>query len=260
MAGYLAEIKVPEGETVDVGTVLAVVSDASPAGDAAPRPRSSRRPPHLPRPPPTASATGAAPLPHLPLPRRTASARAAPAPPRWPRHHPRPRRPPRPWVRAPRGWLSPVVRRLMSEHGLDPGTIRGTGGGGRITRSDVQRVIESGAVPAAPCGCGTRATGGAHPPHRLRRHGREAQQHPPHHRRAHGAVEGHLTAHDDGGRGRLRERRARAARPPRRVQGSRGVLAHLSAVHLARGHRRPRATTRTSTRRSARTSSSCTTT
>src|SRR5688500_18921814 len=31
-AGYLAEIKVPEGETVDVGTVLAVISD-SPAGD-----------------------------------------------------------------------------------------------------------------------------------------------------------------------------------------------------------------------------------
>ena len=36
VAGYLAEIKVPEGDTVDVGTVLAVVSDAPPAGAAPP--------------------------------------------------------------------------------------------------------------------------------------------------------------------------------------------------------------------------------
>jgi 2-oxoglutarate dehydrogenase E2 component (dihydrolipoamide succinyltransferase) len=45
--------------------------------------------------------------------------------------------------------LSPVVRRLISENNLDPSQISGTGPGGRITRSDVQSVIESGA-PAAP--------------------------------------------------------------------------------------------------------------
>ena len=47
--------------------------------------------------------------------------------------------------------LSPVVRRLIGEHGIDPATIEGTGAGGRITPADVQAVIErTGAAPAAP--------------------------------------------------------------------------------------------------------------
>ena len=45
--------------------------------------------------------------------------------------------------------LSPVVRRLIAEHGLDPESIKGTGAGGRITRSDVLQVVEGGARPAA---------------------------------------------------------------------------------------------------------------
>ena len=45
--------------------------------------------------------------------------------------------------------LSPVVRRLIAEHGLDPDSIKGTGAGGRITRSDVLQVVEGGARPAA---------------------------------------------------------------------------------------------------------------
>ena len=36
------------------------------------------------------------------------------------------------------------MRRLIAEHGLDPATIKGTGAGGRITRSDVLAVIEGG--------------------------------------------------------------------------------------------------------------------
>ncbi|MGH6947847.1 MAG: dihydrolipoamide acetyltransferase family protein [Kiloniellales bacterium] len=39
--------------------------------------------------------------------------------------------------------LSPVVRRLFAEHGLDPEAIDGTGPRGRITRQDVQRHLES---------------------------------------------------------------------------------------------------------------------
>ncbi|MDY7106295.1 MAG: dihydrolipoamide acetyltransferase family protein, partial [Actinomycetota bacterium] len=42
--------------------------------------------------------------------------------------------------------LSPVVRRLVRENGLDVDKIEGTGAGGRITRSDVQRAIESGSA------------------------------------------------------------------------------------------------------------------
>jgi 2-oxoglutarate dehydrogenase E2 component (dihydrolipoamide succinyltransferase) len=43
--------------------------------------------------------------------------------------------------RAKGGFHSPVVRRLLDEHGLDPSTIEGTGAGGRITRDDVQAAI-----------------------------------------------------------------------------------------------------------------------
>ena len=51
--------------------------------------------------------------------------------------------------------LSPVVRRLIAEHSLDPTSIEGTGAGGRITRSDVLRAVEGGGGgrarrPAAP--------------------------------------------------------------------------------------------------------------
>ena len=38
--------------------------------------------------------------------------------------------------------LSPVVRRLLAEHGLQPSDIRGTGAGGRITRDDVLSHVE----------------------------------------------------------------------------------------------------------------------
>jgi 2-oxoglutarate dehydrogenase E2 component (dihydrolipoamide succinyltransferase) len=44
--------------------------------------------------------------------------------------------------------LSPVVRRLLADHSLDPADIRGTGLGGRITRADVESVIEHGSPPA----------------------------------------------------------------------------------------------------------------
>jgi pyruvate dehydrogenase E2 component (dihydrolipoamide acetyltransferase) len=67
--------------------------------------------------------------------------------------------------------LSPVVRRLLAEHDLDPGSIQGTGAGGRITRSDVLEVIDrqsgarngSGGGQAAPARPAARASGGAQP-------------------------------------------------------------------------------------------------
>ncbi len=48
--------------------------------------------------------------------------------------------------------LSPVVRRLIAEHNLDPGQIDGTGAGGRITRSDVLALIDrrNGGTVRAP--------------------------------------------------------------------------------------------------------------
>jgi len=126
-SGYVAEIKVPEGETVDVGTLLVVLSDEPVAGGGAPAPE-----PAAEAPAPVAAPT-AAPEP------APAAAPAEPAP--------------EPAASAPGPLLSPLVRRLIEEHGLDPATIRGTGLGGRITREDVLDVIDAkaaGGAPAAP--------------------------------------------------------------------------------------------------------------
>ncbi len=59
-----------------------------------------------------------------------------------------------------RGRYSPAVRRLAAENGIDPGTLTGTGSGGRITRNDVLRALEAEtaadkakpAASAAPAG------------------------------------------------------------------------------------------------------------
>ncbi len=138
VAGYLAEIKVPEGETVDVGTVLAVVSDAAPS-EGAQAPTGQPPVPEAAPPPAPAEQPAAAPAPAAPAPAAPAPAPAAPAD-------------------GDGKVLSPVVRRLISEHGLDASSIPGTGVGGRVTRSDVQRVIESGPAPAgAPAPTPARA-------------------------------------------------------------------------------------------------------
>jgi 2-oxoglutarate dehydrogenase E2 component (dihydrolipoamide succinyltransferase) len=48
--------------------------------------------------------------------------------------------------------LSPLVRRLASEHGIDLDTVEGTGAGGRITKHDVMAAIERGPAPAPAAG------------------------------------------------------------------------------------------------------------
>ncbi len=86
-AGYIAEIKVPEGETVDVGTVLVVLSDQADGGapaDDAPRPR--RRAGGRTLPPSRSREPTAA----QPEPRPAPEPRARPARDRLPRSRPRP--------------------------------------------------------------------------------------------------------------------------------------------------------------------------
>jgi pyruvate dehydrogenase E2 component (dihydrolipoamide acetyltransferase) len=157
-AGVLSEILVQEGETVDVGARLAVVGDGAAAPAAAPAPvAEAPAPPAAPAPPPPPPPPPPAPVAEAPAP-----AAAPPPPPPTP---PVPAPAPAPVVveAAPapapvasngngngtRGaLLSPVVRRLITENGLDAGQIPGTGMGGRITRDDVQRFIATPA-PAA---------------------------------------------------------------------------------------------------------------
>ncbi len=60
---------------------------------------------------------------------------------------------------------SPAVLRLADEHGIDLATVQGTGAGGRITRKDLLKLIESGGVKetAAPVSEGTGQTEPAKP-------------------------------------------------------------------------------------------------
>jgi pyruvate dehydrogenase E2 component (dihydrolipoamide acetyltransferase) len=141
-AGYLSEIRVNEGETVSVGAVLAVINDA-----AAPTPAPSSP---APTPPPAPPAPHEAPTAPVPVaappsePDRFAASEPLPAPPSPIVSPPRRSAPTAPEL------TSPIVRRLVAEHGLDPAQVRGTGEGGRITRKDVLAAAGGQPSPPAP--------------------------------------------------------------------------------------------------------------
>ena len=130
--GVLTEILVEEGDTVDVGARLAVIGDgAASDGAAAPEATTAAPPPAA---PPAAEAA-------LPAPPVAATPIGEPAAPPAPAPSPAP-------VGSGTGLvLSPVVRKLLGEHGIDPASVTGTGLGGRITRDDVEAVIAGGAAP-----------------------------------------------------------------------------------------------------------------
>jgi 2-oxoglutarate dehydrogenase E2 component (dihydrolipoamide succinyltransferase) len=122
--GTVLEILVSEGETVPVGTPLARIGapGAAPAAATAPAPATV---------PAAVPATTVAPVPTV-----------APAP----------------AGNGQRALLSPMVRRLAGENGIDLATVPGSGGGGRIMREDIERAIAAQAAaqpatappPAAP--------------------------------------------------------------------------------------------------------------
>ena len=131
--GVVAQINVQEGETVEVGTVLAVIT---PAG-AAPAP---------------VEPAPAAPEPVTAPPEPVAAAPAPPAPAAAPVAEPAAA--PAPVAPAATGngktFVSPVVARIAAEHGIDPSTVPGTGTGGRVTKKDIMTFLESGAAAAPP--------------------------------------------------------------------------------------------------------------
>lgn len=150
-AGFLSEILVPEGETVDVGTRLAVLTDAPPSGAAAPAPVEAEAAPPPAPPPPVPPTPAAAPA---VAPTPAPAIETAPSPGTGPERAP---------VAdqsdagtAPR-LLSPLVRRLIADHGIAASGIQGTGVGGRITRQDAEAVI------AAQRAAGTVVPGAAPP-------------------------------------------------------------------------------------------------
>jgi pyruvate/2-oxoglutarate dehydrogenase complex dihydrolipoamide acyltransferase (E2) component len=141
--GTVSQILVQEGQTVEVGTVLALIAPAGmPVGDAEPAP--------APAEPAPAPATPA-PEPSVPEPVAAAPEPAAASPEPAPAAA-EPVAPPAPPAAATgngRTFVSPVVARIAAEHGIDPTVVPGTGTGGRVTKKDILGYIESGA-PAAP--------------------------------------------------------------------------------------------------------------
>jgi pyruvate dehydrogenase E2 component (dihydrolipoamide acetyltransferase) len=127
--GVLSQILVEEGVTVDVGTVLAVISSAD-AAEAAADPLE----------PPAAAEPATAPA---------AKVEVGVAQPQPFAPQPQPVAPQPQAVEANgKTFVSPVVARIAAEHGVDPGRVPGTGTGGRVTKKDILAFIESGAAQA----------------------------------------------------------------------------------------------------------------
>ena len=127
-AGVLKEIKIPEGQTVPIQTIVAVIDGT---GSAAAAPAQA----------PAAAPAKAAPAP-APAPGPATKPAAAPAP--------------APVAAAAaaaasteRVHSSPLVRRMAKEHGIDLTSIEGSGAGGRITKEDIESVIAAQSAPTA---------------------------------------------------------------------------------------------------------------
>ena len=141
--GVVAQILVQEGETVEVGTVIALIA---PAGTEVAPPASA---PEAPAPTPEEAAPPAPPIVPEPV-----AAAAAPEPPvtavaSEPVVAPVAAAPAAPGGNG-KTFVSPVVARIAAEHGIDPSVVPGTGTGGRVTKKDILGFIESGATAAPP--------------------------------------------------------------------------------------------------------------
>jgi pyruvate dehydrogenase E2 component (dihydrolipoamide acetyltransferase) len=138
-SGIVQQILVAEGETVEVGVRLAVIV---PEGGAAP----DEAPPE----PATqqaadesmaAASEGVGPVAQAAEP-AAAEAAAAPEPPQQPQQPQQPRS-----ADDGRSFVSPVVARIASQHGVDVSQVEGSGHGGRVTKKDILAFVEAG--PAA---------------------------------------------------------------------------------------------------------------
>ncbi|MEU1191758.1 2-oxoglutarate dehydrogenase, E2 component, dihydrolipoamide succinyltransferase [Streptomyces sp. NPDC005859] len=149
VSGVLLEITVGEDETAEVGAKLAVIGapGAAPAAPAAPAPApaAAAPAPAAPAPAPAPAAPAPAPAP-APVAAAPAPASPAPAP-----AAPAPVAPVAP--AAPAGddgaYVTPLVRKLAAENGVDLAAVKGTGVGGRIRKQDVVAAAEAAKAAAA---------------------------------------------------------------------------------------------------------------
>src|ERR1700689_142628 len=130
-AGVLKEIKVGEGQTVPIQTVVAVIEASDGASSSAPAAAPAKPAAATPAPPP-AAAKSAAPAPSAP---------ASPAPAQT---APQPAASSGEKVRS-----SPLVRKIARENNIDVSQVPGTGAGGRVSKSDILSAVQGGGAPAA---------------------------------------------------------------------------------------------------------------
>ena len=152
VAGFLAEIRVPEDETVEVGTVVAIISSSAPsaapvaeaATPAAPAAPVAPAAPAAPAAPVAPAAPAAPAAPVDPFPNASTLAQTASA---------------APVVETPvavtgSAYVTPIVRKLARELGVDLASVSGTGVGGRVRREDIEAAAAAAraavAAPAAP--------------------------------------------------------------------------------------------------------------
>lgn len=125
IAGVVEEILVAEDETVEVGAVLARIGDGSGAGQA----------PAAPSAEPVAAPVVEAPIVEVPV-----AAAPAPASTGLPQ--------PVPSGGRSMPYVTPIVRKLANDHGVDVSTINGTGVGGRIRKEDILAAAGQAGQPA----------------------------------------------------------------------------------------------------------------
>jgi pyruvate dehydrogenase E2 component (dihydrolipoamide acetyltransferase) len=151
-AGVLKEIKVKEGQTVPIQTVVAVI-DAEGASAAAPATVPAAAPAAVPAPPPVQAAASVrkeapkAAAPPAPAATPVAPAAQAAVPPTPGAPSAAPEVP----GNGQKIRSSPLVRRMAKENNVDLAGIEGSGAGGRISKKDILAAVESGsAKPSAP--------------------------------------------------------------------------------------------------------------
>ena len=138
-AGVLKEIKVTEGQTVPIQTVVAVIDAAGAAAAAA-------------APAPAAKPEASKPA---PAPPKVEAAKPVTTPPPPPKATAIPAAPEKVGGNGEKVRSSPLVRRIAREHQIDIAQIPGTGAGGRVSKRDILAAVEGGAAapsaaPSAP--------------------------------------------------------------------------------------------------------------
>ena len=150
-AGVLKEIKVPEGKTVPIQTVVAVIdaegaSVAAPAAAPSPQPAAQAPPSAAEKkdgPEKKETPKAAAPAPPAPA--------VTPAPPAAaPAASPAPSAGPAGRGNGKEVRSSPLVRRIAKEHNVDLTEVEGSGAGGRISKKDILAALESASAKPAP--------------------------------------------------------------------------------------------------------------